>query len=84
MYMLIAGFPFVFPGSDDLAATLEVDGDEVGAGGFVTVTAAEPCFRAPSGVTLAEVGICGTRETLGDGLSVPTVPIVRAVTEVAS
>ena len=34
--------------------------------------------------TLAEVGICGTRETLGDGLGVPTVSIVRAVAAVAS
>ena len=81
MYMLIVGFPFVLPGSDGLADTLEVDADEVGAGAFAEAAAD---FRAPSGATLADTGICGTRETLGDGLSVPTAPMVRAVAEVAS
>lgn len=84
MYMLIVGLPFALPGSDGLATTLEVDADEVGAGSFVEVATTVTGFRAPSGATLAETGSCGTREALGDGLSVPTAPMVRAVAEVAS
>ena len=82
--MLIVGLPFVLPGSDGLAVTLEVDAVEGGGGGFAEAAAVETGFRAPSGATLAETGICGTRETLGDGLSDPTAPMVRAVAEVAS
>lgn len=84
MNMLIVGLPFVLPGSDGLAATLEVDADEVGAGSFAEGVATEIGFRTTSGATLVETGICGTREALGDGLSVPTAPIVRAEVEVAS
>jgi len=84
MNMLIVGLPFVLPGSDGLGATLEVDADGVGASGFVEAVVIETGFRAPSGATLEETGICGTREALGDGLSAPTAPIVRAVAEVAS
>ena len=84
MYMLIVGLPFVLPGSDGLGATLEVDTDEVGAIDFVETAVTGIGFRTPSGATLEGTGICGTREALGDGLSVPTAPIVRAVAEVAS
>lgn len=84
MNMLIVGLPFGLPGSDGLAATLEADADEVGAGGFAEAAATETGFRAPSGATLTETGICGTREVLGDGLSVLTAPMVRAVVEAAS
>jgi len=83
MYMLIIGLPFALPGSDGLGATLEVDADVVGAGVFVEAVT-EIGFRVASGATLAETGICGTREALGDGLSDPTAPIVRAVVEAAS
>jgi hypothetical protein len=84
MNMLIIGLLFVLPGSDGLAAALEVDADGVGAGGFAEAAVTWMGFRAPSGATLEETGICGTREALGDGLSVPTAPIVRAVVEAAS
>lgn len=84
MNMLIVGLPFVLPGSVGLAATLEVDADEVGAGSFAEAATTEIGFLATSGATLTVTGICGTRETLGDGLSDPTGPMLRAVVEAAS
>ena len=84
MNMLIVGLPFAFPGSDGLGATLDVDADDVGTGGFVEAAVTEIGFRVPSGATLEETGICGTRDALGDALSAPTAPMVLAVPEDAS
>ena len=84
MIMLIVGLPFAFPASDGFGATLDVDADDVGADGFVEAAVTEIGLRVPSGATLEETGICGTRDALGDALSAPTAPIVRAVTEDAS
>ena len=82
--MLIVGFPFAFPGSDGLGATLDMDADDVSAGGFVEAAVTEVGSRVPSGATLEETGICGTHDALARKSSPPTATIVRAVTEDAS
>lgn len=82
--MLMVCLPFVLPGSNDLAAVLDVDAEEVGAGTFAEVLVTKTGFRAISGEPLVEVGTWGIREALGDGLSVPRAPMVRAVDDTAS
>ena len=63
---------------------MDMDADDVSAGGFVEAAVTEVGPRVPSGATLEETGICGTRDALGDRLSTPIPRIVRAVTEDAS